>query len=132
MDEFLINILNCSKDISSEQASMKTESLLYAYRTLGEYSDNLYVKEISQKRLNSIEAHYMHRDYQPFFNSSRASDNGLGEHYNNAINMLNRGLNEFNCGNALRELLQAIKDEPQNILFQTLIQLISEAERSAG
>lgn len=90
---------------------------------------NQEVESIAKKRKENIESHYSYIDINNY-NALNNESNGLNDKYNNAISILCRGLNEFNCGNALRELLVSIKEDPYNILYRTIMQIISDAERS--
>lgn len=130
MDDYIMTILNCSKNTPEEVVAKKVDLLLSAYNIMELYSDNKQIKEIAQKRYKNVYSHYVPNVPKEYLNSSLSSKNGLGDSFNNAIASLNNGLNEFNCSNAMNKLLDSIKADPHNIIFQTLIYIISEAERS--
>lgn len=131
MDAYINNVLNASGNETGEELIEKLNSLIYVYELIVNNSNNMDVVGIAQKRKANIEAHYKYIDVNNY-NAIGNSDNGLDKHYNNAISILSRGLNEFNCSNAMRELIESIKEDPHNILYQTIIQVISDAERSTS
>lgn len=129
MDIYIKNVLNANDCETDDALIKKVNSLIYVYSLIKNNSSNQEVINIAKRRVENIKAHYRYVDINNY-NALNNESNGLSYKYNNAINILCRGLNEFNCSNALRELLGPIKEEPYNILYQTIIQIISDAERS--
>lgn len=130
MDTYIKNVLNANDYETDDILIKKVNSLIYVYSLIENYSSNQEAINIAKRRIDNIKEHYRYIDINNY-NAINNESNGLSDKYNSAINILCRGLNEFNCSNALRDLLDSIKEEPYNVLYQTIIQIISDAERSA-
>lgn len=128
MDEYLNRILNSDDNDTDENKINKVNALIFAYGLIVKNSENNDVRDLADKRLANIEKHYHHRDINNY-DALNSTDNGLSVHYNNAVNILSRRIDEFSCSKASEELVMAVQEEPHNIIYQTIVQLVLEAER---